>query len=172
MSRAMPHAATLQTYAQFRPTGYDPRGLGLPDRQSWLVGPCSQTRDSGTLERSNFRSLVRELRALDPDGATWEVHRFGHWGPGWFEIILAEPESQAAVILGETDCALADYPVLCEEDWSALQWEEACEYWQRASVRTRVELLQATQLSIFAARRDELPEDPDGRLWEELTREN
>lgn len=35
-------------------------------------------------------------------------------------------------------------------------------------MRERIRMLADAGLSIFAARRDELPEDPNGRLWEAL----
>jgi hypothetical protein len=85
----------MQTYSQYRPTGFDSRGLGLPDRQDWLVLPVIQTRDSGPLEQSNFASA---LKAVGGESETVEVHRFGHWGPGWFEIIIVAPGSEAARI--------------------------------------------------------------------------
>ena len=123
----------MKTYGEFRPTAMDPRGLAAAtmghdeddsDRSSWLVLPVSQTRDSGALSRSNFRVALRSLEALDPDGADHEVHRFGHWGPGWYEIILVRPETKAHIDAWEIECSLSSYPVLSDEDYSELEWEE------------------------------------------------
>lgn len=55
----------MKTYREFRPTAYDTAGLGLEDRQDWIVVPCSQTRDSGSYERSNFE-VAQRMPAPDP----------------------------------------------------------------------------------------------------------
>lgn len=168
----------MQRYSEFQPTAFDARGLngerhGISD---WFVAPVSQTRDSGTLSRSNFRSL---LRALGGESDTVQVHRFGHWGPGWYEIILIDPADETAVQTAtEIEGALADYPIVDESDHSELEWNETAEYWQRIPVSERVALIHAAnsnvpdewRISVFASRRDEIPEDPAGRLWERLTR--
>lgn len=117
----------LTTYAEFRPTGNDTRGLGLPDRQTWLVAPVSRTRDSGPLEESNFAVM---LKRLGGESDTVEVHRFGHWGPGWFEIILIDPIDEKRVNAAEDAThALADYPILCETDFGMREHEAANETW-------------------------------------------
>lgn len=163
----------MQRYAEFQPTGFDARGLNArtmgaeddEDRSEWRVLPVMQTRDSGCLDRSNFRSALRELGG---EGEDVEVHRFGHWGPGWFEIIIVRPGSAAETTAEEIANALEDYPVVSDEDHSALEWETAAEYWQHCSVRERVEWCQRFRVSIFAARRDEVPEDPSGELMSRL----
>lgn len=126
MSNAIDNA-NLKTYREFRPTAFDARGLGCEDRQTWLVGPCSRTRDSGTLERANFDALVQSLEAIDPDGTDHEVHRFGHWGPGWFEIVLVRPDSKAHEEAAECACALENYPVLSDDLYSQYESEEGSE---------------------------------------------
>jgi hypothetical protein len=158
----------MDTYKTFRPTQFDPAGLGLADQGHWLVAPVGQTRDSGCLEKSNFRCT---LAALGGESDTVEVHRFGHWGPGWFEIIIIDPADAARVAIAEDiERALADYPVVDEEDFSNLEWETAAEYWASCGVRQRVEYCQRARVSVFAARREELPADDCGRLMELLTR--
>lgn len=118
----------MQTYSEFRPTGFDCRGLGLPDQQHWLVAPCGTNRDADALTRSNFRCC---LKALGGESETVQVHRFGHWGPGWFEIILIDPaNSEAVKAAEEMENSLADYPVLDESDYSQEETEEANEVWQ------------------------------------------
>lgn len=165
----------MQRYKEFSPTPFDASGLGADrlERGEWLVAPVMQTRDSEVLERSNFRSF---LQALGGEGETVEVHRFGHWGPGWFEIILIDPSDEARVNEAqEMADALEDYPIVSEDDYSALEWEETTERWANMRVCERVEYISranersTSQISVFAARRDEMPEDPAGRLWEGLT---
>jgi hypothetical protein len=156
--------STLQRYGDFRPTQFDSRGLGLEDRQDWTVAPVSQTRDSDTLAQSNFRTVERDLERIDPDGSDHETHRFGHWGPGWFEIILARPGSACADALREWAGALADYPIADENDWSELQLERAGDAWESMGLRDRMEACVRYGVSIFAARRDWIPESPTGEL--------
>lgn len=158
----------MKTYSTHQPTGFDPKGAFLPDRQLWLVLPVSRTRDSGCLDESNFAAAVK---LLGGESETVEIHRFGHWGPGWYEIILIDPLDAAAVKVGEEiESALADYPILNEEDFSEREWNLAAETWANMSVRERVEILQERGGSIFAARRDELPRDDNGAIFEYLTR--
>ena len=169
----------MQTYSTFQPTAFDRAGAGkygaMAERQDWLVVPVTQTRDSGVLDRSNFRSY---LKALGGESDTVEVHRFSHWGPGWFEIIIIDPTDTAKVETAqEIADALEDYPIVDEDNYSELEYEGACNYWAQMPIRERVQYIQEARdrtrghMSIFAARRDELPEDPAGRLYEALTRE-
>ena len=116
----------MMTYSEFRPTAFDARGLGLDDRQDWLVGPVSQTRDSEALERANFKVAMEELDRVDPEGDDHELHRFGHWGPGWFEIVIIRPDTDCHREAIDMEAALADYPVLCEHTWSEMELEDGC----------------------------------------------
>lgn len=115
-------------YADYAPTAFDGRGAFLPDRQDWIVLPVIQTRDSGPMEFSNFAAA---LEILGGEGETVEVHRFGHWGPGWFEIILVDPADSARVAVAEDiENRLADYPLLDEEDFSRREWEDYEAGWE------------------------------------------
>ena len=149
----------MQQYSEFRPTGFDAPGLGCEDRQDWLVLPISRTRDSECLEESNFHCA---LAILGGESETAEVHRFSHWGPGWFEIILLHPGRESD---GEDiERSLEDYPVLDDEDLSGREWEAASETWERSSTRDRMEYCERASVSKFAARRDEIPEGMDTHI--------
>jgi hypothetical protein len=117
------------TYREFRPTAFDARGLGLDDRQDWLVLPVSRTRDSGPLDESNFATAEKTLAEIDPDGNDHESHRFGHWGPGWFEILIVRPGSPCAKEGEAIENALDDYPALNDLDHSEREQEAANEVW-------------------------------------------
>lgn len=118
----------MQKYSEFRPTQFDARGLGCRDQQDWFVAPVSQTRDSVPLDQSNFASC---LKALGGESDNVQVHRFGHWGPGWFEIILINPACLDLVKTAEEiEAALADYPVLDEHDFSEREHAEADQVWR------------------------------------------
>jgi hypothetical protein len=84
----------MEPYSEHQPTGFDRAGAFLPDRQDWLVAPVSRTRDSGPIDESNFQCF---LDALGDESESVEVHRFGHWGPGWYEIIIIDPKAEDIV---------------------------------------------------------------------------
>lgn len=150
---------TLRPYADWAPTSFDRSGAFLPDRQHWLVMPVSQTRDSDTLSESNFAAA---LTALGGESDTVEVHRFGHWGPGWVEIIIMDPADAARVAVAEELVGrLENYPVLNEDDWSRREYDRAYEWWMACGRRERIRVCAKYRVSIFAARRDEIPEDVD-----------
>ena len=151
------------TYSQHQPTAFDSCGAFLADRQKWLVAPVFQTRDSGALEQSNFAVL---LASVGGESDIVEVHRFGHWGPGWYELILIAPESPAAIIADECEAKLLDYPILSESDFSVREWERASECWASMRIRERVELCRRYRCSIFAARRDYLPPEDNGLIYQ------
>ncbi len=119
----------MQRYADFAPTGSDIRGLNA-DRvgADWFV-LVAQNRDSDCLELSNFRSCERALQRVDADGCDHQVHRFGHWACGWFELILVRPETPAEEEAGHIHNALRDYPVVDESDFSDLEHESAQTMW-------------------------------------------
>jgi hypothetical protein len=146
----------MLTYKEFRPTAADHAGWGLPDRQDWIVAPVSVTRDSGSLDQSNFDAA---LAMLGGESGAVEVHRFGHWGPGWFEIVLIDPDrADLVAIAGDIESALDDYPVLDDDDYSAREFEEAEQAWIDTGAGERIRILSRHGLSIFAARRDEIPQ--------------
>lgn len=122
----------MQTYAEFRPTGFDAAGAFLDDRQNWLVVPVSRTRDTGPFEESNFETALEMLGGESEDV---EVHRFGHWGPGWFELILVAPETDAAKKAEDIEASLENYPVLDDEDLSEREWDDFVESWNSWGAR-------------------------------------
>lgn len=121
----------MRRYGNHRPTQFDHHLEILTDdgtsREDWLVAPVSRTRDSGCLDESNFACLLKELGGESDDV---EVHRFGHWGPGWYEIILIRPGSKAQQAAEECESALADYPVLNDMDLSERETEAANDVWR------------------------------------------
>src|SRR6478735_4201085 len=129
----LPERITMQTYAEFSPTGFDTRGLGLPDRQDWLVAPVTVNRDSDCLTRSNWEVVTRDLQgfgvAEGEDNPSVEIHRFGHWACDWFEVCLVRPGSPASVKADGWEDCLADYPVASDDHFSDLEHRETTDYW-------------------------------------------
>lgn len=126
-------------YKEFRPSAHDSAGLGLPDRQKWLVLPCGRNRDSGCLDESNFAVALEHLGGESDDV---EVHRFGHWACGWFEVILVNPDSMARITANVLEERLEDYPVLDEDDLSEREQTAANETWQCYSAKERLEYVR------------------------------
>ena len=173
-------------YREFRPTGFDCRGLNAdnigpddsPGVSDWLVAPYGHNRDSELLTESNWDAQLSMLREIDPDGNDHFDARFGHWANGWFEIVLVRPGSPCETKAQEIGDALESYPVLDEEDWSNREWEEMDRIWREMSVSERYNMIADIRKkcehwgdrnlapSIFAARRDYFPKND--RLEEEL----
>ena len=158
---------------------YKPENLDAWTRPGSYAGPdwpemfvfLGQNRDSGCLERSNFEVAQARLGEIpEPtdwphDGQPWTVIRERHWLCGWVEWIgvhrgAAEHLKAADKMEGERQ----DYPVLDETHWSEKEFGEAANYWESAGVSERVELCQSAGVSVFAARRDYMPETPTGEL--------
>ena len=117
----------MEKYKNFKPTGFDPPGYFLEDKQEWFVVPVGQNRDSGELAESNFKTA---LEMLGGESDSVEVHRFGHWGPGWFEIIIVDNNSPEKVkILEQIEFSLENYPILDEEDFYQRESNSYYEGW-------------------------------------------
>lgn len=126
----------MQTYSEYAPTGFDRAGAFLPDQGAWLVVPTGLNRDSGCLDESNSQAA---LAMMGGESETVEVHRFGHWACGWFEIIIVAPDSDAAIVAHDIESALSDYPVLDDLDYSEREWNHAADYWDSLSPRDKVD---------------------------------
>lgn len=87
-------------------------------RYHWLVVPFTHCPNIATLlGESNQEALKAALDESDPSGETYELQRFAHWATPYERFIVA-PNSNAHRVAVECICALADYPVLDESDYS------------------------------------------------------
>jgi hypothetical protein len=145
----------MQQYKNFRPTGFDIKGLGLEDRQDWLVAPCSTSRDADVLVQANWDSLKK---CLEPFKDQWEEHSFGHWGCGHFEIILIKPDSLAAAECEEIEGSLSYYPVLDDELFSLYEWQEKAAIWGQMPSKERRVILRKAGLPVSKARNKGMPQ--------------
>jgi len=154
MSDKLEKWTTQDSYAGYNPAGH------------FLV--YSRNRDSSILEDCNYSRILKDLRSvarreIEPEaGEDWVYDfRASHWAVGWVEYILIRPDAPQSII-DEAEsivCALADYPVLCEDEYSDAQYTAIYHYWERIGVRERVDWCKDGRESIFAARRsDEIPE--------------
>jgi len=125
-----------------------------------------QSRDSDALTRSNFEC---GLRALGGESDSVLVVRESHWAVGWVEWIgIHESNVEAILAADAMACALANYPVLDESHFSELEWDEAQTQWEMMPLKYRVELCAEADVSIFAARRDSIPSEDSGFIYERL----
>lgn len=123
-----------------------------------------QHRDSDALTRSNFECGLRELGG---ESETVIVVRERHWAVGWVEwIAIHESNVEAILAADEMTCAVESYPVLDESHFSELEWAEAENYWQQLPIKYRAELCAEAGVSIFAARRDWIPSEDSGYIFE------
>lgn len=96
-----------------------------PSMGDWVV-VIGRNRDSDILAESNFQAALDQLGG---ESKHVQVHRFGHWGCGWIELILVSPTSvkylkKAKAIKEQLD----QYPVLDEEDYSERETEYQSDY--------------------------------------------
>jgi hypothetical protein len=146
----------MQVYSEFRPSQFDCKGLGCEDQQDWLVAPVANNRDADSLQRSNWAVVTCDLEkqpTLVCDEPDTEIHRFGHWANGWFEIMLVRPGSKAAECAQKWENSLADYPCASEDHWSDLQWQETAEYWAHLSISCRRSECERARVSKLEAYR-------------------
>jgi hypothetical protein len=124
-TRSMPAVtdSTMTTFRDFSPSQFDARGLGATDDNGdWFVVPVYyHPRTAEILETSNWEALCACMSDVDPDAVDHERHLFGHWATD-FELIIVRPGSAAALEAERIVAALADYPVLDDEDHSQREY--------------------------------------------------
>ena len=110
------------------------------------------------------------------------VVRESHWAAGWVEwIAIHQDDDEALEIADEVQARLADYPVISEDHWSELEWNEAADYWDGMSPREKVQTamdirakyhwLQKEPVWHYGRRNyGELPDTEIGRALEESLR--
>ena len=107
------------------------------ERADWLI-VLTRHRDSDALTRSNFRTLLRLLGGTGTEGekGTEEIkpgvaiEEASHWAVGWVQYLIIEPTNTAALAIAqEATEKIEGYPVLNEDDFSALESEERDQAW-------------------------------------------
>jgi len=123
-----------------------------------------RNRDSDLLTESNFECA---LQAIGGESDTVKIVRESHWACGWIEwIAIHESDCKALEIADGIAAALESYPVVSEDDFCEREYEAAQSYWAELTVKERVELCRESELSIFAARRDYIPQGDCGYIYE------
>lgn len=136
----------------------------------------TRTRDSSALEQSNYAAAFETLREVaaafpDPEDDDEDERSVGwvydfracHWGCGWVETLLVRADAPELVLItaGEIICALAEYPVLDDEDFNERENDQIDESWAYLSTKERLRLLSDcnAEVSYFCVRRSECPDD-------------
>lgn len=158
-----------------KPTCY--AGASWPDYYSSGVG---QSRDSDSLEQSNFTCMCE---ALGGESETVIVVRESHWAVGWVEwIAIHESDAKALQIADEVQKRLEDYPVINEDHWSELEWNESADYWDGLSPREKVRMAMGVRSKYHWLSKEpvwhfgrlsygDLPDTTIGRALEESLRD-
>jgi hypothetical protein len=86
-----------------------------------------------------------------------------HWAVGWVEYIMLREDAppELIAIVEEVKHDLDGYPVFDDDHYSQMSWDIKCEYWENMSIKERMYYCKQADVSIFAARRNIIPEDVD-----------
>jgi hypothetical protein len=126
-----------------------------------------QHRDSNTLTRSNFRCLLKAIGGEEGDSVI--VVEESHWAVGWVQWIGIHKDNAKALQKADAIIAgLEDYPVISDDDLTELEHEETCQFWENVSTREKARWCKEAGVSIFAARRGDIPEQVYDRLRDSL----
>lgn len=90
-------------------------------------------RDSDALERSNWQAILERFKPFSEEEAgedfTWTVEGSSHWAVGWIDqgrirVRIDGEYTEAFKRACEIVEALENYPVLNEEEFSRIEWED------------------------------------------------
>tara|TARA_B100000700_G_scaffold99545_1_gene112030 strand:- start:9819 stop:10352 length:534 start_codon:yes stop_codon:yes gene_type:complete len=114
-------------------------------------------RDSSIMDDTNYTEIFRTLSVLaNIRKQRDKVYDFraNHWAVGWVEYIIVRQDAHPDILeqAAEYLCALADYPCLDDDTYSERQWDAILDYWERCSLRERVDYCRDNDVSVFAAR--------------------
>ena len=103
------HSSAEQSFAYWGPN------------EGWYM-VYSQHRDSDTIERSNWQVMSEDMVARFPDDV--RIERFSNWLVGWSDHLLVRPGSPAVAAAQEYTAKLARYPLLDEELYGLMEFDE------------------------------------------------
>ena len=104
------HLRRWRTQSNYRGESWD----------GWYAAPVGHSRDSDTVESSNWEVQLERI----PESETVQVVREGHWAVGWVEWLAIHESDRGALEEAErVGDKLEDHPVLDEEHHSQLEWK-------------------------------------------------
>ena len=116
----------MQKYTDYSPTAFDTKGLNAEEnnlQDFYIVG--GQNRDSDVYTRANFKAIMNRYNNQENDNL--QIHRFGHWACGWFELILVKKDTPEYEIALDIEHSLKDYPILDDDLLSEMETEDEIE---------------------------------------------
>lgn len=134
----------MKQLKDWNPTSWDSRSnyfdMSDGSYDNWYVAPVILTRDASILEQSNWQAACDILKA--DKLKTVQIHNFGHWACGHYDLILINPRNKKAIEQGEDmERALADYPLLDEDDFYRRESEACDAAWQDWGLKELNELI-------------------------------
>lgn len=120
----------MEQLKDWNPSSWDSKANYAGDRSRfhWFVAPVILTRDADLLEKSNWDTACKMLDVDKQSGV--EMHNFGHWACGYYDIILIHPWNKKAIAIGEDiESSLSDYPILDDDDFSRRELEDRDTQW-------------------------------------------
>lgn len=116
----------LTRFDQYQPTTLDQRGLGSEEQPDWGVVMTFTPDTAGILDTSNWEVLQECLAVANPSGDDYDVHSFAHWATR-FELLIVRPGTPAYAEAVRCVDSLANYPILCDQDYSRRECEAQSE---------------------------------------------
>ncbi|CAB4196358.1 hypothetical protein UFOVP1299_76 [uncultured Caudovirales phage] len=126
----------------------------------------TQHRDSDLVTRSNFISALAELGG---ESDTVRVVRESHWLVGWLEWIAIHQDDVSALAKAENMGAkIKIYPILDEDRYSSMEYDYVYGSWNAQTLVEKIEVCVRFGVSIFAARRSDVPDRDCGGIFDYL----
>jgi hypothetical protein len=117
-------------YSEFKPTGFD-NHIQIEDRENWHIMPISINRDTECCVTLSNWQVCQDM--MNKANIEYELHNFGHWACGWFEILIVHPDSQDFV--EEIENLLSQYPILNDDHHSNMEIEKDDQAWEAYGFR-------------------------------------
>lgn len=160
LTRTFIKGLTMQKFKDYSPSSWDSKANYMhngPNRDHWYVAPVIKTRDACLLDESNWDTACKMLKADETKGC--EIHNFGHWACGWYDLILIHPLRKDLIAIAEDiERSLSGYPVLSDDDYSQREHDYLDELWEHEGYEALAELMAKRLLSAYAADLDILPD--------------
>lgn len=168
---------TETEYSNLTPWTY-PRDYGGQSWYGWFA-VYGQHRDSEALDRSNYRSIFEDLKALntellaadiDPRNLDYDSEgdstvcdtSCNHWAVGWVETIYVHSSNLAACKLADEILdALSDYCVYDESDFSEAEHDDEEQAWSNYYRSEFTRALERSFESWLEERMDDNAVDPE-----------
>lgn len=141
-------------------------------------------RDSSILDNSDFDCLYYHLRTIAkncPEPDIRHDHRGDEipsdwvytwtascWAHGWREYLMVRGDAPESLLKKAEECfnAINNYLIFDEADYSRRQDAAICDYWEDMGTSERIHYCAEAGVSIFAARRNEIPSDVYDALYD------